>query len=239
MGRGPAHQTVPIDTVLQFLVGFSIASVLPANTPGTLIFGLLFAAGFSRVLPGRGRILINPAAPAAFVRAFLAVISAEYASKRFGILKSLIDDGRRVRVCQNVILEPAIVSQNVVDDAAEKGDIRSSANADVQVGGCTGATEARVDVDDCRATLARFHRPAETNRVSFGHIRTHDQDAITVRQILLVVCRSSAPEGGAQTGHRCGVSNPGLIFDMDDAEPRAKQLLDEIIFLVVERRAAE
>src|SRR5204863_1716666 len=45
-------------------------------------------------------------------------------------------------------------------------------------------------------------------------------------------------ERGAQTGHRRGVSYPGLVLDLDDAE-RRHQLLDDVVLLVVERGAPE
>ena len=50
----------------------------------------------------------------------------------------------------------------------------------------------RIDVDDGRAALFRFHHPAKSDRVRFGHGGAFDQNAIGVSEILLR-SRSSAP----------------------------------------------
>src|SRR5581483_11451629 len=49
---------------------------------------------------------------------------------------------------------------------------------------------------------------------------------------------AAATEGGTQTGHRGGVSNTGLVLDLDRAQ-RGEQLLDEVVLLGVQRRAAQ
>ena len=87
--------------------------------------------------------------------------------------------------------------------------------------------------------LLRFHHPAKTDRVRFGHRGAFDQNAICVSEILLRG-RSSAPaEGGAQTGHRAAMSYPGLVGHTDHAQASSEKLFDEIIFFVIQRRAAE
>ena len=57
-------------------------------------------------------------------------------------------------------------------------------------------------------------------------------------QVLLEVGGAAAPERGAQTGHRGAVSYPRLVLDLDRAQGR-EELLDQVVLLVVERRAAE
>ena len=100
------------------------------------------------------------------------------------------------------------------------------------------AREARIDVNDLGAALARLHHPLEADRMVFRHIGSHDQDAVGVLQILLGGRRTAAAEGGAQTGHGRAMSYSGLILDLHDAE-RSVELLHQIIFFVVERRAAD
>src|SRR6185312_4836544 len=65
-----------------------------------------------------------------------------------------------------------------------------------------------------------------------------DHDAVRVLEILLEVGRAAAPERGPQTGNGRAVSYPRLVFDLDRPH-RGEQLLDQIVLLVVERRAAE
>ena len=49
---------------------------------------------------------------------------------------------------------------------------------------------------------------------------------------------AAATEDGPQTGDGGGVSNTRLVLDLDGAQ-RREQLLDEVVLLVVQRRAAE
>ena len=88
-----------------------------------------------------------------------------------------------------------------------------------------GAREARIDVDQRRAFLLRLHRPAEGDRMGFGHVRAHEQDAIAVGQVLLIGGGRAAAERSAQTGHRSAMSYPGLVLDRDHAQPAAEQFL--------------
>src|SRR4051795_3855824 len=74
--------------------------------------------------------------------------------------------------------------------------------------------------------------------MGLGHVRAHDQDAVRVLQVLLVISGAAAPERGAQTGHRRAVSYARLVLDLDRAE-RREQLLDQVVLFGVERGAPE
>jgi hypothetical protein len=89
-----------------------------------------------------------------------------------------------------------------------------------------------------RAPRLGLHHPLEPDRVGLGHVRAHDDDAVGVGQVLLVVGGAAATERGPQTGDGGGVSNTGLVLDLHRAH-RGEQLLDEVVLLVVQRRAAE
>src|SRR6266446_10310405 len=94
-------------------------------------------------------------------------------------------------------------------------------------------------MNDGRAPFLRFHDPAKADRMRFGHGRAFDQNAIGHGGYLLR-SRSSAPaEGGAQTGHRAAMSYPCLVGYADHPQAESEQFFDEIIFFVIERRAAE
>jgi hypothetical protein len=73
----------------------------------------------------------------------------------------------------------------------------------------------------------------------FRHGRALDQYAIGIGEIFLGGGRASASERGAQTGHRAAVSYPGLIGNAHHSQPAGEQFFDEIIFLVIEGRAAK
>jgi hypothetical protein len=62
-----------------------------------------------------------------------------------------------------------------------------------------------------------LHHPLEPGRVCLGHGEAHDDDAVRGAEVLLVVRRPAATEGGSQTGNRGGVSNAGLVLDLQRA----------------------
>src|SRR3954447_25018561 len=106
------------------------------------------------------------------------------------------------------------------------------------VGESRRAGEAWVDVDHRRAAGLRLHHPLEAHRVRLGHVGTLDDDAVRVLQVLLKVRRAAATEAGPQTGNRAAVSYARLVLDLQSAKG-GKQLLDEVVLFVVQRRAAE
>ena len=117
-----------------------------------------------------------------------------------------------------VLAKVQLVINQVIDESTEKNNVCAGADRHPDVGQGAGAREARIDMNDRGALLLRFHHPAKTDRVRFGHRGTFDQDAICVRQVLLRG-RSSAPaEGGAQTGHRAAMSYAGLVGHTDHAQ---------------------
>lgn len=72
----------------------------------------------------------------------------------------------------------------------------------------------------------------------FSGIRTHDQDDIRIADIDPVIGHRAASEGGRQTGNRCGVSNSGLVFYIDQS-PTSQQLLKEVALFVIKRCTAD
>ncbi|EGJ79163.1 putative formate dehydrogenase, alpha subunit [Streptomyces sp. Tu6071] len=74
--------------------------------------------------------------------------------------------------------------------------------------------------------------------MGLGEVGALDDDAVAVPQILEERRGAAAPEGGAEPGDGGAVADAGLVLDLYDAE-RGEELLDEVVLLVVERRAAE
>ena len=130
--------------------------------------------------------------------------------------------------------------QDVVDQAAEEGDVAAGADADVARRTCADVRVNRGSTwISVAPVLLRLHRPAEADRVGLGHVRAHEQDAVAVGEVLLVGGGRAAAERGAQTGHRGAMSYPGLVLDRDHSQSAAEQLLDQVVLLVVDRRPAE
>src|SRR5579871_3803874 len=143
----------------------------------------------------------------------VTVIPTEEARKILGILETLLDYRCGIGVILDVLPEPAVIVQDVVDEAAEKCHVAAGPNPNKDIAQCGRAGETRVDVDQGGAFLLGLHGPAETNRMGLGHVRPHEQDAVTVCEVLLIVGSRAAAKRGAQTGHRCAMSYPRLILN--------------------------
>ena len=89
-----------------------------------------------------------------------------------------------------------------MNQAAQEGDVTSGANWRVEIGVSGGACVARVDVDNLRAALARFHDKAKANRMAFRHIGTLNHNTIAIDQVPLRSRGSATSQADAQTGHR-------------------------------------
>ena len=139
----------------------------------------------------------------------------------------------------DVLAKEQLVLDQVIDESTEKDNVSPCTDRDPNVCQRACARETWINVDDGRAAFFRFHHPAKTDRVRFGHGGAFDQNAICVGEILLRG-RSSAPtERGAQTGHRAAVSYPCLVGHTNHPQAGGKEFLDQIIFFVIERGAAE
>src|SRR5699024_9788956 len=185
-GVVPFQHLVNTARVLQRLVGTSVAVVIGFVLPATTI-----------------------------VVTLLGVETGEQTVEILGIPKVLTKNTRGIGVVDDVLVELQPVGEDVVDDAAEEHDVGADPQWHVTVRERTGPGEPRVDVNHPGATLLRFHHPLETHRVGLGHVRALDDDAVGVGQILLEGGRAPATEAGPQTGDRGGVSNAGLVLDLD------------------------
>ena len=67
-----------------------------------------------------------------------------------------------------------------------------------------------------RAALLGLHHPLEADRMALRHVRALDHDAVSVLQVLLEGGGAAAAERGPQTGDSGGVSDSGLVLDLDD-----------------------
>ena len=68
--------------------------------------------------------------------------------------------------------------------------------------------------------------------VLFRRVRSDHQDRFGLLQIRDAVRHRARAEGGGQTGHRGGVSEPGTVIDVVRPHHRAREFLNEIVLLV-------
>src|SRR5205085_12096759 len=142
------------------------------------------------------------------------------------------------RVVLDVLVEPALVPEDVVADAAEEGDIGARADTDPVGAHRARAREARVDVEDPRTSLPCLHHPLEPDRMVLGHVRAHDRDHVRVPAVLPEGGGASSPERAPQTRDRGAASYARLVLHLDPPEGEAPPL-DQAVLLVAEGRVAE
>ena len=137
------------------------------------------------------------------------------------------------------ILVPLLAVDDVIDDAAQKSDVRSGAHRSVNIGDGAGAGEARIDVNDLGAVFdLGLHRPAEGDGMVLRHVGAHDDDAVGVGHAPGVERCSAAAESCPQTGDARAVSYPRLVLDGDYPQA-AHELLVHMVELNLEGGAAE
>ena len=223
-----AHAT----NLLHNLGGVALEVALEDLEDGTRVL-----QGF--VANGEVLLLVHFVLPARrVVRASLGIEAREEAIEILGILIVLTDERRSVRVVLHVLLEEQVVLEDVVDESTEQNDVAACAGRNVLIGKRRGAREARVDVDHTCAAKLRFNNPLESDRVTLGHVGALDDDAVRIREVLHRLRGSAAPKRGSQTGNRGAVSYAGLVLDLNSTRG-GKQLLDEVVFLVIDGRATE
>ncbi len=147
----------------------------------------------------------------------LLVEAAKQPCEIFGVPETFLDDGRGIGVGQDIFMKPTVVRQDVVHEAAEESDVAAGADAHVKIADGRHAGEARIDVDEGPTSRLGLHGPAETDRLSLSHVRSHEEDAIAIGHVLLIICGRAAAERGAQTGHRGAVSYSRLVLDRHDS----------------------
>ena len=137
----------------------------------------------------------------------------------------------------HVVVVMQIVVEDVLDEAAEDGDVASGPDLQVLVGHGRRPGESRVDGDEGGPPVVTgLDGPLEPARVVLGRVGPHHQDDIGILDVLPVVGHRPATERGGQTGHRGAVSYAGLMVDIPEAH-RPHRLGDEIGVLVGDGRA--
>src|SRR5207253_8576586 len=118
-------------------------------------------------------IALRPAQVATFVKPALAFVSALLFVPTGEVTVSVVlriaifvaQDAGRIRVMSDVLAEEQIVLDQVSNKSAEKDDVRTDADRHPDVGQRAGARKSRIDMDNGRAALLRFHPSAATDRM--------------------------------------------------------------------------
>ena len=131
-----------------------------------------------------------------------------------------------VRVVLHVLAELFSVFEYVMNQSTKKDDVAAGTHRNPDIRHRRSASEARIDVDDGRTTLACLNHPLEADGMILRHRRSHNENGIGICQVLLCGGRTAASERGTQTGHRGAVSYTRLIAQADHAQTGGEQFLD-------------
>ncbi len=173
------------------------AELIPVRVPCVGAFAALALAGGDGGLPAPCRRFVRHAEvlPAAHVvRARLGIVSREEAVELLAVDEVLVDERRGVGVADHVLAEVPLGAEDVVDDRAEEDDVAARAQGHEKVRQRRSPRKAGVDVDDRCAARLCLHDPLKTDRMTFGHVRPLDDDAVRVLQVLLEVGGAAPPE---------------------------------------------
>src|SRR5918999_46940 len=198
-------------------------------TAGTLADEAALAPPDGGVVDGRALV-----APARRVVASVLLVPAGEEPVGAGVLELLGDEGGSIGVVDDVVLEVALVLEDVVDQAAQERYVRARPYGRVDVAKRARAREARVDVDELRALALGDHGVPEADRVGLGHVGAFDQDAVRVLQVLQAGGGAAPTVRDAQTGHRGAVSYSRLVGNSHEPQ-RVEELGNEVVLLVVYR----
>src|SRR5918997_1274163 len=204
-----------------------------ACSPDFLALDATLAPPDGRVVDGRSLV-----APARHVVRLRLHVPAGEEARLAHVLKLLGNEGGSVGVVDYVFSKVLLVLYDIVYEATEERYVRPRPDRRIQVAHRTRTREAWVDVDELRTLLAGDHGVPKAHRVGLGHVRALDNDAVGVLQVHEVGGGAAPTVRDAQTGHRGAVSYTRLVGDL--GKPHGvEQLGDEVILLVVYRRAAD
>ncbi len=163
------------------------------------------------------------------------VIAAE---QPFGKGEAVVDDEGGVGVIDDVILLDQVVFQDVVDQAADEGDVGPRPQLGIDIGLRGGPGVARVDADQLGAVVHRPLHIFEGDRMVFSRVGTDAEDDIRMLDVVPVVGHCTTTEGGRQTGNRSGVSYSRLVFEVADPHGAGK-FAHQVAFLIIQGGGAE
>ena len=127
----------------------------------------------------------------------------------------------RVGVGDDVLAEVQLVAQDVVDHAAEERDVGARRGAGRSV---SATALVRVNRGSTWMTFAPRALASITHWKPTGWASAMLEPWMTMQsafgEVLLEVRGAAATERGPQTGDRGGVSNAGLVLDLDRAHAR-------------------
>jgi len=136
-----------------------------------------------------------------------------------GELEGGIHQEGGVGIVLYILVKEEVVVDDVLDHAAEEGDVRPRADGCVNMGLGRRLGEPWVNAQQSGASLVNgFLDPLEGNRVIGSGVASHDQDHIRIAEVDPVIRHCAASERLCQSRYSWAVSDPGLVFNIDQTQ---------------------
>ena len=126
------------------------------------------------------------------------------------------DDERRIGIVPDILGMDKVVLQGVIDEPAQKGDVRAGPDLGIDVCFGCGPGKAGIDGDELRSVLQCRLDPFKGYGVVLGRVAADGHDTVAVFQVVPVVRHCTAPERGRKTCDRGRVSKTRLMFEGDN-----------------------
>ena len=129
-------------------------------------------------------------------------------------------------------VDPAFPHEDM-QQAVEQGHVGAGLQGQVQVGQFAGVGAPRIDDDDAhfRALGLGFFQAAKQHRMGIGHVRTGDQQAVGLLDVLVVARRRIGTQAALVAGHSRGHAQPRVAIDVVGADHGAGQLVKGVVIL--------
>jgi hypothetical protein len=130
----------------------------------------------SQIALGKTEVGMTFVSPGFFVVGpLLFVPTGEQSGRAFiGVAKIFPQNAGSIGEVNDVIAKEKIVLDDVPNDSAKKRDIAAGADRHPDICQRARPRKSWIDMDDRRPALFRFHYPAKTDGMRFGHGRAFD-----------------------------------------------------------------
>ncbi len=137
----------------------------------------------------------------------------------------------RPRRDEGAVLEP--LGEHMVQHRVQQGDIGPRDHLQVDVGAGRELDPPRVGDDELRPALQGPLDRRPEDRVALRGVRPEEEDHLGLLLYLAHRPRGRAGgQGALHRAHRGGVAETGAVINVVGAEPRAEELLEDVVLLV-------
>ena len=188
-GVMPLHDLENGPGVLQGFVTLHFSVLQGRTTAAELVAGGT-ARSIGRRVPNRAGLVDGAAVlfcvgpRRGVIGARFRIESGEQPAQVLGVTVIVMDQRGRIGVRADVLLEPEVMGDDVVDQGTQEHNVRARPDGNVLVRDRRRTREPGVDVDDLRSAGLGLRHPLVSHGMALGHVGTLDDDAVGVGHVL-------------------------------------------------------